>query len=416
MDKFIVTGEVQLKGTVRISGAKNAALPIMAATTLCSGTSIIHDVPDLSDIRNMIAILEHLGAKVSWEGKTLIIDSSALNKAFIPEVLMREMRASIFLMGALVGRFKEVRLSYPGGCTIGPRPIDLHIKALEKLGAQVKEKHGLIIAEAKKLSGAEIVLDFPSVGATENAMMSAVFANGKTTIRNVAREPEIVDLESFLNKMGAKIYGAGTDTIFIDGVQKLHATEHTVMPDRIEAGTFILAGAISHGDVTITNISSNYLFSLLDKLSSIGAVLTFGNDFIRVKANQLYNTDIKTLPFPGFPTDLQAPMLSLLTMARGTSIVTETIFENRFQHVDQLIRMGAKIRVEGRSAIVRGVNKLTGTIVEALDLRAGASLVLAALAAEGTSIIKQVNHIDRGYEMIEQKLQDLGAYIIRDME
>lgn len=416
MDKFIVTGEVQLKGTVRISGAKNAALPIMAATTLCSGTSIIHDVPDLSDIRNMTAILEHLGAKVSWEGKTLIIDSSALNKAFIPEVLMREMRASIFLMGALVGRFKEVRLSYPGGCTIGPRPIDLHIKALEKLGAQVKEKHGLIIAEAKKLSGAEIVLDFPSVGATENAMMSAVLANGKTTIRNVAREPEIVDLESFLNKMGAKIYGAGTDTIFIDGVQNLHATEHTVMPDRIEAGTFILAGAISHGDVTITNISSNYLFSLLDKLSSIGAVLTFGNDFIRVKANQLYNTDIKTLPFPGFPTDLQAPMLSLLTMAKGTSIVTETIFENRFQHVDQLIRMGAKIRVEGRSAIVRGVNKLTGTIVEALDLRAGASLVLAALAAEGTSIIKQVNHIDRGYETIEQKLQNLGAYIIRDTE
>lgn len=416
MDKFIVTGEVQLKGTVRISGAKNAALPIMAATTLCSGTSIIHDVPDLSDIRNMIAILKHLGAKVSWEGKALIIDSSALNKAFIPEFLMREMRASIFLMGALVGRFKEVRLSYPGGCTIGPRPIDLHIKALEKLGAQVKEKHGLIIAEAKKLSGAEIVLDFPSVGATENAMMSAVLANGKTTIRNVAREPEIVDLETFLNKMGAKIYGAGTDTIFIDGVQNLHAAEHTVMPDRIEAGTFILAGAISHGDVTITNISSNYLFSLLDKLSGIGAVLTFGNDFIRVKANQLYNTDIKTLPFPGFPTDLQAPMLSLLTMAKGTSIVTETIFENRFQHVDQLIRMGAKIRVEGRSAIVRGVNKLTGTIVEALDLRAGASLVLAALAAEGTSIIKQVNHIDRGYEMIEQKLQNLGAYIIRDME
>ncbi len=416
MDKFIVTGEVQLKGNVRISGAKNAALPIMAAATLCSGTSVIHDVPDLSDIRNMIAILEHLGAKVSREGKDLIIDSSELNKVFIPEFLMREMRASIFLMGALVGRFKEVRLSYPGGCTIGPRPIDLHIKALEKLGANVKEKHGVIIAEAKKLSGAEIVLDFPSVGATENAMMSAVLANGITTIRNVAREPEIIDLETFLNKMGAKIYGAGTDTIFINGVQNLHATEHTVMPDRIEAGTFILAGAMSHGDVTITNISSNYLFSLLDKLSGIGAVLTFGNDFIRVKANQLHNTDIKTLPFPGFPTDLQAPMLSLLTMAKGTSIVTETIFENRFQHVDQLIRMGAKIRVEGRSAIVRGVNKLTGTIVEALDLRAGASLVLAALAAEGTSIIKQVNHIDRGYEMIEQKLQSLGAYIIRDME
>lgn len=416
MDKFIVTGEVQLKGNIRISGAKNAALPIMAATTLCSGTSVIHDVPDLSDIRNMIAILQHLGAKVSREGKALIIDSSALDKACIPEFLMREMRASIFLMGALVGRFKEVRLSYPGGCTIGPRPIDLHIKALEKLGATVKEKHGVIIAEAKKLSGAEFVLDFPSVGATENAMMSAVLANGKTILRNVAREPEIIDLETFLNKMGAKIYGAGTDTIFINGVQNLHATEHTVMPDRIEAGTFVLAGAMSHGDVTVTNISSNYLFSLLDKLSGIGAVLTFGNDFIRVKANQLYNTDIKTLPFPGFPTDLQAPMLSLLTMAKGTSIVTETIFENRFQHVDQLIRMGAKIRVEGRSAIVRGVNKLTGTIVEALDLRAGASLVLAALAAEGTSIIKQVNHIDRGYEMIEQKLQSLGAYIIRDME
>ncbi|WP_110953219.1 UDP-N-acetylglucosamine 1-carboxyvinyltransferase [Anaerosinus massiliensis] len=416
MDKFIVTGEVHLKGSVRVSGAKNAALPILAATMLCSGTSIIHDVPDLSDIKNMVAILELLGAKVSREGNSLVVDSSAVSEVFIPELLMREMRASIFLMGALIGRFKEVRLSYPGGCTIGPRPIDLHIKALEKLGANVTEKHGLIIAEAKRLAGAEIVLDFPSVGATENAMMSAVLAEGITTIRNAAREPEIIDLETFLNKMGARICGAGTDTILIHGVQKLYATEHTVIPDRIEAGTFILAGAISRGEVTVTNVPTNCLFSLLDKLSGIGAILTVGNDFIRVKADQLYNTDIKTLPFPGFPTDLQAPMLAVLTIAKGTSIVTETIFENRFQHVDQLIRMGAKIRVEGRSAIVRGVNKLTGTLVEALDLRAGASLVLAALAAEGTSVIKQVNHIDRGYETIEKKLQSLGACIIRDME
>lgn len=416
MDKFIVTGEVHLKGSVRVSGAKNAALPILAATMLCSGTSIIHDVPDLSDIKNMVAILELLGAKVSREGDSLVVDSSAVSEVFIPELLMREMRASIFLMGALIGRFKEVRLSYPGGCTIGPRPIDLHIKALEKLGANVTEKHGLIIAEAKRLAGAEIVLDFPSVGATENAMMSAVLAEGITTIRNAAREPEIIDLETFLNKMGARICGAGTDTILIHGVQKLYATEHTVIPDRIEAGTFILAGAISRGEVTVTNVPTNCLFSLLDKLSGIGAILTVGNDFIRVKADQLYNTDIKTLPFPGFPTDLQAPMLAVLTIAKGTSIVTETIFENRFQHVDQLIRMGAKIRVEGRSAIVRGVNKLTGTLVEALDLRAGASLVLAALAAEGTSVIKQVNHIDRGYETIEKKLQSLGACIIRDME
>lgn len=413
MDRFIVTGEVQLKGTVRIGGAKNAALPIMAAAVLCPGTSVIHDVPDLSDIKAMQKILVLLGAKVTREGTTLIIDTKALNPVAIPEYLMREMRASVFLMGSLLGRFKEVSLSYPGGCAIGPRPIDLHIKALKKLGAVVEESHGLISVKAAQLRGGEVMFDFPSVGATENAIMAAALAEGLTIIRNAAREPEIIDLQNFLNKMGAKISGAGTDTIRIRGVKLLFPAEHTVMPDRIEAGTFLLAGAITGGDVTVENISTETLFALLDKLSGLGAGLVLGNDFIRIRAKELCGADIKTLPFPGFPTDLQAPMLSLLTIAKGCSMITETIFENRFQHVDQLVRMGANIRVEGRSAVIRGVASLTGAEVEAFDLRAGGALVLAALAARGVSEIKSIHHIDRGYEKLEEKLQSLGAKIIR---
>jgi len=413
MDRFIVTGEVQLTGKIRVSGAKNATLPIMAATLLCSGVSIIHDVPQLSDIKAMQEILKLLGANITREEKMLIIDTSNVGKQEIPEHLMREMRASVFLMGPLLGRFRKVRVSYPGGCAIGPRPIDLHIKALEKIGAKIKESYGFIEAEAPLLTGAEIHFDFPSVGATENAMMAAVLAKGTTIIRNAAREPEVCDLQVFLNRMGAKITGAGTDTIRIDGVEKLLPAEHHVMPDRIQAGTFLIAGAITQGDVTVENISPECLFSVTDKLEEIGAVINTGSDYIRIRAGELRGVDIKTLPYPGFPTDLQAPMLSLLTVAKGTSIITETIFENRFKHVDELMRMGAKIKVEGRTAIIRGVSKLTGTMVAAPDLRAGAALVLAALAAEGVSEIEQVYHIDRGYEQLEQKLQLLGANIIR---
>lgn len=413
MEKFIVKGEVRLKGNLRVGGAKNAALPIMAATVLGEGTHVLHNVPDLSDIRKMQEILQLLGATVKREGHTLLIDAGGIRQATIPEGLMREMRASVFLLGPLVGRFHEAQLSYPGGCAIGPRPVDLHIKALEKMGATIEERYGLITARAAKLSGSEIVFDFPSVGATENAMMAAVLADGVTTLRNAAREPEVADLQVFLNKMGAKVQGAGTDTIQITGVKRLSAAEHTVMPDRIEAGTFLIAATITGGEIVLENVSAEYLWALLDKLSAVGAALHCGRNFIRIRANQLKSADIKTLPFPGFPTDLQAPMLSLLTMAKGTSVVTETIFENRFQHVDPLVRMGAKIRVEGRNAIIRGAQRLTGASVEAFDLRAGGALVVAALAAAGTSEIHSIHHIDRGYELLENKLQQLGADIRR---
>jgi UDP-N-acetylglucosamine 1-carboxyvinyltransferase len=415
MEKFIVRGEVQLNGSIRIGGAKNATLPIMAAALLSNGKSTIIDVPRLRDIKAMQDILSLLGAKISFQENAMIIDTSNVNKQEIPEHLMREMRASVFLMGPMLGKFRRVKLSYPGGCAIGPRPIDLHIKALEKIGATVSEKFGFIQAEAKELTGGQINFDYPSVGATENAMMAAALADGMTVIRNAAREPEICDLQSFLNKMGAKIKGAGSDTIRIEGVKKLRSAEHRVMADRIQAGTFLLAGAITRGDVLVQNVVPEYLFSLTDKLKEIGVAVATGNDFIRVKAGDLRGVDIKTLPYPGFPTDLQAPMLSLLTVVKGTSIVTETIFENRFKHVDELTRMGAKIKVEGRTAIIRGVPKLTGAIVAAPDLRAGGALVLSALAAEGISEIEDVYHIDRGYETFEDKLKCLGAQIIRQI-
>jgi UDP-N-acetylglucosamine 1-carboxyvinyltransferase len=413
MEKFIVKGEVQLSGCVRCSGAKNAALPVIAATLLGSGVSVIHDVPKLRDIAVMEQIVTLLGASVTWEANTLRIDTANINLIEIPEHLMREMRASVFFMGPLLGRFRKVRISYPGGCAIGPRPIDLHLKALEKLGAKVTESFGFIDAEATRLQGAVIHFDFPSVGATENAMMAAVTAAGTTYIRNAAREPEILDLQVFLNQMGAKVNGAGTDTIKIEGVERLSPAEHTIIPDRIEAGTFLIAGAITRGDVVIHNLVPEFLCSVTNKLQEIGAKIEFGTDYIRLQADELRAADIKTLPHPGFPTDLQAPALALLSLAKGTSVVTETIFENRFKHVDELTRMGARIRVEGRTAIVRGVSKLTGAIVEASDLRAGGCLVLAALAAQGVSEIENVYYIDRGYERFADKLRELGAQITR---
>ena len=413
MEKFVVTGEVQLDGRVRVNGAKNATLPIMAATLLCSGVSVIHGVPNLRDIRMMQDIMTLLGAKIHREDSSLVIDTSNVSKVEIPEHLMREMRASVFLMGPLLGRFRKVRLYYPGGCAIGPRPINLHIKALERIGAAVRDNCGFIEAEAAELAGGEIHFDFPSVGATENAMMAAAVAGGTTIIRNAAREPEVIDLQKMLNGMGADIAGAGTDTIRIHGVKRLTPVEHHVIPDRIEAGTFMLAGAITGGDIVVENIIPEQLSAVTDKLQEIGVRITSGINYIRVKAGDLRGVDIKTLPYPGFATDLQAPMLAMLTVAKGTSIITETIFENRFKHVDELTRMGAKIKVEGRTAIIRGVPKLTGAIVAALDLRAGAALVLAALAAEGISEIENVLHIDRGYEGLERKLQSLGANIVR---
>ncbi len=413
MEKFIVAGEVQLSGHVKVNGAKNATLPLMAATLLSTGVSVLHNIPQLRDITMMQDILTLLGAKIYRENGSLIIDTTNINKEEIPEHLMREMRASVFLMGPLLGRFRRVRLSFPGGCAIGPRPINLHLKALEKIGAVVKDRSGFIDAEAVHLTGGEINFDFPSVGATENAMMAAAVADGTTIIRNAAREPEVADLQSFLNKMGAQITGAGTDTIRVDGVARLAAAEHAVIPDRIEAGTFLTAGAITRGDIVVDGVIPEHLFTAIDKLQEIGARLDVGSGSIRIRGGELRGVDIKTLPFPGFPTDLQAPTLAMLTIAKGTSIITETVFENRFKHIDELGRMGAKIKVEGRTAVIRGVPKLSGAIVAAPDLRAGAALVLAALAAEGISEIEQVYHIDRGYEMLEKKLQGIGAKIVR---
>lgn len=413
MEKFIVAGEVQLTGHIRVNGAKNATLPLMAATLLSTGVSVLHNIPQLRDITMMQDILTLLGAKIHRENGTLIIDTTNVCKEEIPEHLMREMRASVFLMGPLLGRFRRVRLSFPGGCAIGPRPINLHIKALEKIGAVVNDRCGFIDAEAVHLTGGEIHFDFPSVGATENAMMAAAVASGTTIIRNAAREPEVADLQAFLNKMGARISGAGTDTIRIQGVERLSPAEHTVIPDRIEAGTFLIAGALTRGDIVIDNIIPEHLFAVIDKLQEIGARIDPNGTSVRVRGGEMRGVDIKTLPYPGFPTDLQAPMLALLTVAKGTSIVTETIFENRFKHVDELGRMGAKIKVEGRTAVIRGIPRLSGAIVAAHDLRAGAALVLAALAAEGVSEIEQVYHIDRGYEAFEKKLQQVGAKIVR---
>lgn len=413
MEKFIVTGEVQLLGQVEVSGAKNATLPIMAASLLSGGVSVIKRVPELRDIAMMETILGLLGAKIKREGHMMVLDTRDVVRTTVPEVLMREMRASVFLMGPLLGRFRKVCLSYPGGCAIGPRPINLHLKALERLGAHIEERYGHIEAEASELIGGEYTFDFPSVGATENAMMAAVLAKGTTILRNAAREPEIVDLQNYLNSMGALVQGSGTDSIVIHGVEKLHDTEYEVMADRIEAGTLLMAGAVTGGDVTLTKVHYSCLFAVIDKLREMGAEINYGPGWIRVRAGKLRGVDVKTLPYPGFPTDLQAPIFSLLTIARGTSIVSETIFENRFKHVDELTRMGAKITVEGRTAIIRGVPALSGAIVTAPDLRAGSALVLAGLKAVGTTEIDEVYHIDRGYERLEEKLRALGAAIIR---
>lgn len=413
MEKFIVKGEVRLTGTIRTSGAKNATLPIMAAALLASGTSILHQVPLLRDVQIMQEMLAILGAGSRREGQTLLLDASSLQNKDIAEQLMREMRASIFLLGPLLHRFQRVRLYYPGGCAIGPRPIDLHIKALERLGAQCSERHGYIEVYAERLHGADIQFDYPSVGATENTMMAAVLADGTTIIRNAAREPEIQDLQSFLVRMGAKMSGAGTDTIRIDGVRHLRPAEHTVMPDRIQAATLLLAGAITRGDVTVEAVVPEHISAVTAKLQEMGARVDIAEQSVRVRCEALRGVDIKTLPYPGFPTDLQAPILALLTIAQGTSILTETIFENRFKHINELMRMGARIKMDGRTAIIRGVKKLSGTVLTAPDLRAGAALVLAALAAEGTSEIEEIYHVDRGYEALEQSLQQLGAEIQR---
>ncbi|MFV9568660.1 UDP-N-acetylglucosamine 1-carboxyvinyltransferase [Thermoanaerobacter mathranii] len=411
--KFIVEKSPPLKGSVKISGAKNSVLPIIAASLLSSGEIVLDDIPTLKDVNVMIELIKHFGAICEFENERLKIKID-IKDVEAPYELVKKMRASFLVMGPILARLGHAKISMPGGCAIGSRPIDLHLKGFQTLGADITIGHGYVEARAQKLTGKKIYLDFPSVGATENIMMAAVFADGITIIENAAEEPEIVDLANFLNKMGAKIKGAGTDTIRIEGVKELKGVEHTVIPDRIEAGTFMVAAAMTGGNVLIENVIVDHVRPIIAKLTECGIKITEEPKGLRVKGTKNYKAlDIKTLPYPGFPTDMQAQMMAMMTVAKGTSVIIETVFENRFMHVDELKRMGANIKIEGRSAVVTGVDHLTGAEVKATDLRAGAALVLAGLIAEGKTEINDIYHIDRGYVKMEEKLKNLGAIIYR---
>ncbi|ADY55012.1 UDP-N-acetylglucosamine 1-carboxyvinyltransferase [Syntrophobotulus glycolicus DSM 8271] len=414
MDRYVITGKQKLEGEIRTSGAKNASLPLMAAAVLAEGKTILRGIPDLTDINSMGEVLERLGCSVSRTGEELVIDSASLNDCTVDEELMRKMRASNLILGPMLAKKGKVRISRPGGCAIGSRPMDQHIKGLQDLGVRIREKHGYIEAYADKMSGAEIYLDVPSVGATENLVMAAVLAAGTTVVNNAAREPEIVDLQNFLNKMGARVRGAGTNVVRIDGVTKLAPAEYTVIPDRIEAGTHMVAAVMTEGDLVVENIIPEHVSSVIAKLRQAGAEITVYPDSVRVKQEgRIKATDLKTLAYPGFPTDLQPQFLAMLCMAKGTSIITETIFENRFQHIAELRRMGARITTDGRTAVICGVKSLEGAFVEATDLRAGAALFLAALAADEGTVLERIDHIDRGYENLEQKYKAVGAKLQR---
>jgi len=417
LEKLIIRGGVPLEGTVTISGAKNAILPIMAAALLSPEPVILEEVPDLVDVQIMSQVLEALGVSVERQGSRLTICAPHIDQVEAPYSLVSKMRASIVIMGPLLARLGHVRISQPGGCAIGSRPINLHLKGLEALGADVTVEHGVIDVRAKRLQGSRVYLDFPSVGATENIMMAASMAEGITVIENAAREPEIVDLANFINEIGGKVRGAGTSVIHIEGVREFRGTVHTVIPDRIEAGTYLLMAAAAGGDVFVRNVIVDHLKPVLAKMEEAGVKFREEDDGVRVWGDGRCNAvDIKTQVHPGFPTDLQAPFVALLCRANGTAVVTETVFENRFMHVDELKRMGADIKIEGRSAIIQGVPRLTGAPVQATDLRAGAALILAGLMAEGITEVYGVHHIDRGYERIVEKLQRLGSKIQRVKE
>jgi UDP-N-acetylglucosamine 1-carboxyvinyltransferase len=417
VEKIVITGGKKLSGVVRISGSKNASLPILVATLLTDEDCVVKNVPHLQDVETILALLRILGKRISHDNKRIRISSTYRLDSEAPYELVKKMRASILVMGPLLGRLGRVRASLPGGCAIGARPINLHLQGFRKLGAKVSLERGYVQLDAPRLHGENIYLDFPSVGATENLMMAATRAKGKTVIENAASEPEIQDLANFLNKMGAKIKGAGTNIIEIEGVSVLRGTVHEVIPDRIETGTFMVAAAVTGGNVTIRGANPEYLEAVITKLREAGAKITLNNKEIRVNSGRnLKATDIETVPYPGFPTDMQAQWMVLMSLSRGASIITETVFENRFLHVGELQRMGSNIQVKGNSAIVKGVPKLSGAPVMATDLRASAALILAALSAEGKTEIFGVNHLDRGYEDIEKKLRRLGARIKRVKE
>lgn len=418
MDKIIVRGGKRLNGTVQVEGAKNAVLPVIAASLLASeGKSIIRDVPALSDVYTIGEVLKHVNAQVEVGENTMIIDASNTLKVEAPFEYVRKMRASVLVMGPLLAREGTARVALPGGCAIGSRPIDLHLKGFEAMGAEVKVDNGFIEAKAEKLIGAKIYLDFPSVGATQNIMMAAVLAEGISTIENCAKEPEIVDLANYLNAMGANVKGAGTGTIRIEGVEKLYGADHTIIPDRIEAGTFMVAAAMTEGNVLVKGAIAEHLASVVSKLEEMGVTIIEESEGLRVIGpKKLKAVDIKTMPHPGFPTDMQSQMMALSLMAEGTSVITETVFENRYMHAEEFRRMNADIRTDARSAIITGPTTLQGAEVAATDLRAGAALVIAGLRAEGYTRVTELKHVDRGYLNFHLKLRALGADIERVSE
>ena len=413
MDKIVIVGGRKLQGDVRISGAKNAALPVLVSSLLVDGWNTFHNIPDLLDIKTIRKLLSGLGVKIEG-GETVRINAGGITNCEASYDLVRTMRASILVLGPLVARMGEARVSLPGGCAIGARPVNLHIQALRDLGAEVTLKGGYVEAKASRLKGATIYFDIATVTGTENIMMAATLAKGQTILKNAAREPEIVTLADVLIGMGARIRGAGTDVIVIDGVESLHPVEAAVIPDRIEAGTFLLAAGMTGGDIRVLGCDPLHIEALIAKLRDAGVRIELEGDAVRAMGGgTVRSVDVKTLPYPGFPTDLQAQIMAMMAIANGLSVITETVFENRFMHVSEMIRMGADIVIQGKSAIVRGVPKLHGAPVMATDLRASASLILAGLAAEGTTTISRVYHIDRGYQKIEKKLSALGADIRR---
>lgn len=418
MDRIVVEGGRRLAGEVKISGSKNAALPILVASLLVDGECVFNNVPDLMDIKSIKLLLEDLGAKVESSGTTVSIDATGVNKFEASYDLVRKMRASILVLGPLLARQKKARVSLPGGCAIGARPINLHLKGIAGLGAEIKLEHGYVEASAESLTGGDIYFDVVSVGATESLMMTAVLASGVTLLRNAAREPEITALAGVLNCMGAKVEGAGTPEIKITGVSSLKPVTVSIIPDRIEAGTFMVAAAMTKGDVTITDCEPDHMGGIIHKLKLAGAKVDILGKTMRVVGpEEIQSIDIRTTPYPGFPTDMQAQFMAMLSIANGTSVITETIFENRFIHVSELKRMGADISLEGgRVATVKGVHHLSGAPVMASDLRASASLILAGLVAEGKTLVSRVYHLDRGYEFIEKKLSNLGAIVLREKE
>lgn len=414
MERLCIEGGTPLKGRVRVSGAKNAVLPMIAACLLADSPCRLEEVPDLADVRTICTVIESLGARVSWENDTLIVTPPETLTTEAPYEFVRRMRASFLVMGPMLARSGKATVSVPGGCNIGSRPVDLHLKGFHLMGSSIRHGYGCITAVTKQLVGTRIYLDFPSVGATENIMMAATLAKGTTVIENAAEEPEIVDLANFLNAMGAKVKGAGTKVIRIQGVSRLEGTTYAIIPDRIEAGTYLTATAITGGDVLVENVICDHIKSVVAKLKEAGAIIQSEADGLRITCpRELKHIDIKTMPYPGFPTDMQPQLMAAVTLARGTSIITETVFENRYMHINELKRMGAKIKVVGRSAIVQGVAELYGAPVKATDLRAGAALVLAGLAAQGQTEVGHLEHIDRGYHRLEEKLRALGAKIRR---